>query len=49
MKLFFLMIPLIGINCMANCLHARKTERVVPRKESVASFPLPTGLLVQFN
>lgn len=46
MRLFFLLIPFLGINCFMKCFHEKKT----PAIETVQSNPImPSCLLIQFN
>ncbi|MFL5741296.1 MAG: hypothetical protein ACJ75B_13820 [Flavisolibacter sp.] len=48
MKLFFLLIPFLGINCLMKCLH--ENNRPAPVQKEVVSYPImPSGLLIQFN
>ena len=50
MKLFFLMIPFLGVHCIcAACFQKKKVSKPVEKKETVTYQMLPANLLFQFN
>jgi hypothetical protein len=50
MKLFFLMIPLLGVHCITTAYFQKIKERKAEvKKETVAFQILPGNLLMQFN
>jgi hypothetical protein len=47
MKLFFLLIPFLGINCFTNCLQEKKKTASV-QHHVVSSYQMQSALLIQF-
>ncbi|HJW16302.1 MAG TPA: hypothetical protein VJ499_04245 [Flavisolibacter sp.] len=50
MKLFFLMIPLLGVHCITSaCFREIRERKPEVKKETVAFQILPGNLLMHFN
>jgi hypothetical protein len=49
MRLFFLLIPFIGINCFMKCFHEKKTTPAGIHSAAASNPIMPSCLLIQFN
>jgi hypothetical protein len=50
MKLFFLLIPFLGINCISSAFaHKKEQQQPVEKKEAVSYQMLPGNLLFTIN